>query len=127
MFGMRTRTGAARNESLCHASGDWVFWLDADEYLDETNRQKLAALAAALPEANVAYVMKQRSHAAAGPAATSVDHNSGRCWTGCISRCYGNWCPLPSEGIAFVSCSWGDPDAEVSDVISGAFSRSRPP
>src|ERR1700730_15626481 len=26
---------AARNESLRHASGDWIFWLDADDRLDE--------------------------------------------------------------------------------------------
>jgi len=65
---------AARNESLRHATGDWIFWLDADEYLDEDNRQKLGGLVAAVPDANVAYVMKQRSHAASGSAATSVDH-----------------------------------------------------
>jgi glycosyltransferase involved in cell wall biosynthesis len=65
---------AARNESLRHATDDWIFWLDADEYLDEANRQKLASLVAALPDVNVAYVMKQRSHAATGSAATSVDH-----------------------------------------------------
>jgi O-antigen biosynthesis protein len=30
---------AARNEAIRHASGQWIFWLDADEYLDEgTNK-----------------------------------------------------------------------------------------
>ena len=29
---------AARNESLRHARGDWIFWLDGDERLDEENR-----------------------------------------------------------------------------------------
>src|SRR5260370_36190982 len=28
---------AARNESLKHATGDWVIWLEADERLDVTN------------------------------------------------------------------------------------------
>jgi GT2 family glycosyltransferase/tetratricopeptide (TPR) repeat protein len=48
---------AARNESLRHATGDWVFWLDADDRLDETNREKLRGLLAALPQGNAAYVM----------------------------------------------------------------------
>src|SRR3979411_386218 len=32
---------AARNESLKHATGDWIFWLDADDRLDNDNRCKL--------------------------------------------------------------------------------------
>src|SRR5205814_4141990 len=49
---------AARNESLRHATGDWIFWMDADDRLDEENRQKLRALFAGLKAENVAYVMK---------------------------------------------------------------------
>jgi GT2 family glycosyltransferase/tetratricopeptide (TPR) repeat protein len=49
---------AARNECLRHANGEWIFWLDADDRLDEENRQKLRALFANLPDGNVAYVMK---------------------------------------------------------------------
>jgi GT2 family glycosyltransferase/Tfp pilus assembly protein PilF len=48
---------AARNESLRHATGDWIFWLDADDRLDETNREKLRGLFAALPQTNAAFVM----------------------------------------------------------------------
>ena len=29
---------AARNESLRHATGDWILWLDGDEYMGEANR-----------------------------------------------------------------------------------------
>jgi glycosyltransferase involved in cell wall biosynthesis len=35
---------AARNESLRHATGQWIFWLDADDRVDETNRGELQAL-----------------------------------------------------------------------------------
>ena len=63
---------AARNESLRHATGQWVLWLDADEYFDDANRDKLRALLADLPDDNSAYVMKQRSAARNG-SATLVD------------------------------------------------------
>src|SRR5947209_396334 len=49
---------AARNESLRHATGEWVFWLDADDRLDADNRAKLAALLASLPADNIGFVMK---------------------------------------------------------------------
>jgi tetratricopeptide (TPR) repeat protein len=53
---------AARNESLTHATGDWILWLDADELLDLENRQKLARLLTSLASnPAVAYLMKQRS------------------------------------------------------------------
>src|SRR6266852_5628223 len=52
---------AARNEGLKHASGKWIVWLDADERLDDANREKLRALIAGLTDENAAYVMKQRS------------------------------------------------------------------
>src|SRR5579859_2923905 len=62
---------AARNESLRHARGQWLLWLDADEYFNEANRDKLRALLAQLPDDNAAYVLHQRS-AAAGGSATLV-------------------------------------------------------
>ncbi len=60
-FAWRDDFAAARNESLRHATGDWIFWVDADDRLDEENRQKLRNLFAGLKDENAAYVMKSRS------------------------------------------------------------------
>jgi glycosyltransferase involved in cell wall biosynthesis/predicted Zn-dependent protease len=66
---------AARNESLRHATGQWILWLDADEYLDETNRQRLRNLLDHLPDSVVGYLMRQRSPLEGGPhAVAQVDH-----------------------------------------------------
>ena len=35
---------AARNECIRHATGEWIFWMDADERIDEVNREKLKQL-----------------------------------------------------------------------------------
>ena len=59
---------AARNESIRHAAGKWLLWLDADEYFDEANREKLRRLVADLGDDNTAYVMQQRSAASNGSA-----------------------------------------------------------
>jgi glycosyltransferase involved in cell wall biosynthesis/predicted Zn-dependent protease len=64
---------AARNESLRHARGDWIFWLDADESLDQDNRLKLRAVLEGLKDENAAYVMTQRSPSGPGTAAVVVD------------------------------------------------------
>jgi glycosyltransferase involved in cell wall biosynthesis len=52
---------AARNAGLEHARGQWIFWLDADERLDERNRDHLRNLIAGLKDANAAYLMQQLS------------------------------------------------------------------
>jgi glycosyltransferase involved in cell wall biosynthesis/predicted Zn-dependent protease len=49
---------AARNESLRHATGEWVLWMDADDRLDDENRAKLRALVQSLPDEDVGFVMK---------------------------------------------------------------------
>jgi glycosyltransferase involved in cell wall biosynthesis/Flp pilus assembly protein TadD len=65
---------AARNESLRHARGQWILWLDADEYLDADNRPRLRDVLARLGEDNVCYLMRQRSPLEPAPhAATAVD------------------------------------------------------
>ncbi len=49
---------AARNESLHHATGQWIFWLDADDRLDDENRERLRQLFASLKDDHSAFVMK---------------------------------------------------------------------
>ncbi len=66
---------AARNESIRHAAGQWLLWLDADEYLDDANRAKLRQLLAGLGNDNTAYVMKCVCVSGqASSTATNVDH-----------------------------------------------------
>lgn len=65
---------AARNESMRHATGKWILWLDADERLDEANRERLKQLLASLGNENIAYLMRQSSQLEHGPHAhTHVD------------------------------------------------------
>ena len=66
---------AARNESLRHATGEWVFWLDADDRIDGENLERLRVLLASLTDENVGFVMK--CHCLPDPVSrrsTTVDH-----------------------------------------------------
>jgi glycosyltransferase involved in cell wall biosynthesis len=66
---------AARNEALRHATGRWIFWMDADDRVDDENRARLRTLLASLPDALVGFVMK--CHCLGDPASgvtTVVDH-----------------------------------------------------
>src|ERR1700722_9445106 len=66
---------AARNQSLHHATGDWLFWLDADDRIDGANRLRLRLLFANLPDENVAYLMRYVALNDGAPGRTSaVDH-----------------------------------------------------
>lgn len=56
---------AARNEGLRHATGDWIFWMDCDDWLDEPAREQLRRLFASLGEENAVYQMIHASPAAA--------------------------------------------------------------
>src|SRR5262249_11606963 len=66
--------GAARNASLQAATGDWIWWLDADDRLDSANRDRARTLFARLGNEKDAYAMKVRSRLnAAGTAARLLD------------------------------------------------------
>src|SRR5712691_12482782 len=41
---------AGRNECIRHATGEFIFWMDADERIDEVNREKLRVLFRSLAE-----------------------------------------------------------------------------
>jgi tetratricopeptide (TPR) repeat protein len=56
----------ARNECLRHARGGWIFSIDADEYLDESNRVKLRTLFENLEDDNLAYNFRIRCPLAPG-------------------------------------------------------------
>jgi glycosyltransferase involved in cell wall biosynthesis/cytochrome c-type biogenesis protein CcmH/NrfG len=64
---------AARNASLGHARGAWIFWLDADDRLDEANRGRLRALLAGLAQENAAYLMKCLCPTAGQPGSVYLD------------------------------------------------------
>jgi glycosyltransferase involved in cell wall biosynthesis len=65
---------AARNECLRHATGDYIFWLDADDRVEKDQVGKLRALFAGLKDENAAYVMKCVCDAEPGSGPTIVDH-----------------------------------------------------
>ena len=74
-FAWRDDFAAARNQSLHHATGDWIFWLDADDRIDEANRLRLRTLFTNLPDENVAYLMRYVALDDGAPGRTKpVDH-----------------------------------------------------
>jgi tetratricopeptide (TPR) repeat protein len=67
-FAWRDDFAAARNETLRHATAEWVFSLDADQSLDEANKDRLRALFASLDCEKAAFVLGQRFPAGHGAA-----------------------------------------------------------
>lgn len=53
--------GAARNESLRHATRKWIMWLDADDRLDAENRNRLRKVLSGLGDERDAYAIIVRS------------------------------------------------------------------
>ena len=67
---------AARNESLSHATGEWLFWMDSDDTIDETNGRKLRELVNGFHRTEVVgYVAQVHCpHEQGGEDFTAVDH-----------------------------------------------------
>ena len=51
---------AARNAALKHATGEWIFWLDADDRLDAENVERLSRLLGSLNEQPQAFMFAFR-------------------------------------------------------------------
>lgn len=60
-FPWRDSFAAARNASLAAVTAPWVMWLDADDRLDEPNRQRLRALLDQLGDQPDAFAVRVRS------------------------------------------------------------------
>jgi glycosyltransferase involved in cell wall biosynthesis len=65
---------AARNESILHATREWIFWLDADDRIDAENHAKLKGLLSSLPDSSDGYYMRCLSLGAGGLAGNETDH-----------------------------------------------------
>lgn len=68
----------ARNESLSHATGEWLFWMDSDDTIDEVNGRALQQLVQRDAPADVlGYIMQVHCPSSQGDGiqdATVVDH-----------------------------------------------------
>src|SRR4051812_24588377 len=66
---------AARNESLRHASGDWILWLDADDRVSADNIHRLTKILNNLPSQPAIFAMKTVCLARAlGEPETALSH-----------------------------------------------------
>jgi tetratricopeptide (TPR) repeat protein len=67
---------AARNQSLAHATGDWLFWMDSDDTIDAENGRKLRELVDGLhaPEVTAYVAQVHCPHEKDGRDFTAVDH-----------------------------------------------------
>ena len=69
---------AARNEALAHATGDYAFWLDADDVVEPAEREKLRAVLARVEERRTRPLTSCAARAIPSPDGTGgetvVDH-----------------------------------------------------
>jgi tetratricopeptide (TPR) repeat protein len=65
---------AARNESLRHAHGDWILWMDADDRVTAENREKLRTVLDSLPDSRDGFVMRCACSSFVTLSRTEVDH-----------------------------------------------------
>ncbi len=70
---------AARNESLKHAAGDWLLWMDSDDTITDSNGAALRRLfQRPIPSATMGFVLQVHCPASTSPGsygtATVVDH-----------------------------------------------------
>ncbi|WP_298868601.1 glycosyltransferase [uncultured Gimesia sp.] len=67
---------AARNESIKHATGKWIFWMDSDDTITEECGRKLKELAAqSHPDHTLGYIMQVHCPGPEGDVSmTAVDH-----------------------------------------------------
>lgn len=66
---------AARNESIRHATGDWIFWMDSDDVMDPIQGERLQKLVRSnhKPQCH-GYVLQVHCLSEAAGQATVVDH-----------------------------------------------------
>lgn len=65
----------ARNESIRHARGQWIFWMDSDDTIDAENARKLRALAEGADSAVMGFVVQVHCPGIDGHTdVTAVDH-----------------------------------------------------
>ncbi|MDA3835589.1 MAG: glycosyltransferase, partial [Spirochaetales bacterium] len=81
---------AARNESIRHATGDYILWLDADDRISHEDRQGLKRLKERLPSSgNPACMLRILNRKTDGEAAVNYQlrifpNVKGACFEGCV-------------------------------------------
>ena len=65
---------AARNESLKHATGDWIIWLDADDILPEESGRAIRNAIGSAPPNIMAFIVPVRFPDGSPSGGTVVDH-----------------------------------------------------
>ncbi|MGN1062432.1 MAG: glycosyltransferase family 2 protein, partial [Candidatus Scatosoma sp.] len=85
---------AARNFSFSKASGDYILWLDADDFIDDTNREKLFTLKERLNETGApAAFCRYETGGGDSSAATAfyrtriVKNDGSAVWSGRVHEC----------------------------------------